>query len=447
MRFEFVITIHFLNTALGTLALAYYFDKFVERKYKKKLVYIFLYALFFCISFLLSAFVSDVWSRSIVGLAFPFFAALTFYKGRIIKRLFFAELVLVLQMTTEPLVAVLLAWTTGRIFPEIPAEDTVYFIGVGLSTFLFLIAVGILTYRSNKPKSEAVTSHQYIVLSIMIGLCMFISYVGLWTILRSGMTIEFVHVILELCVFSMPIFIFLVFERFQEHAHAVMHAKVLAAQLAQNEQQFELMETHQIEIRKLKHDFAGQLMAMRSMVDRAACSELIGYLDNFSDSVEGTLEKTITGLSSIDAVIALKKSEAEGLGISFELRTPAISEIKVNPVHLNNILINALNNAIEACAALPDGAERRIELGLKTEEEYVFVRVVNTALPVTIEEGAFPTTTKPDKTSHGIGLESISNSVRKNSGIMSIDYDSGSFFLLIRLNNDRPGDSAGHMEI
>jgi len=345
----------------------------------------------------------------------------------------------VLQLTTEPLVAVLLTWATGHMFPEIPAGDTMYFIAAGLSTLLFLLAVAIVTYRS-KPVASAVLSKHYIVLAFMVGLCLAMSYIVLWIILRSGMPISFIHVILVLSIYSMPIFIFFVFERFQEHAFAEVRTLILRSQIAQNEKQFELMEAHQLEIRKLKHDFTGQLMTMQLMAERSSNLELTSYLSNYTESVSKTLEKTITGLSSVDAVIESKRNQAEELGVQFEVLAPALSEIKINPIHLNNILINALDNAIEACMALPDDAEKHIELGLKNESEYLFIRVINTAPPVAIEEGSFPATTKEDKSSHGIGLESVSDSVKKYRGILTLDYKENLFYLLIRMRNMAPED-------
>jgi len=436
MRFELTIIIHACISGCETFALSYFFSRFLARKHKARFVYILLYLFYFAINLSLVLIVKNVWVRGIFGILFPFAASLLMYSGKIAKRVFFAELILIFNLMAEPFITVLIAWLTGHVFPEVPAGDLMYFVAAGACTILYLLAIGIVTYLG-KPETEttAITTRQYVVLCVMIGLCLFISYIDLLLIFRSGITIVFIHVVLELCIYSLPIFVFVVLRRFQDHAYIETRAKILQSQLSQNEKQFELMEAHQAEFRKQKHDFVGQLMMMEVMTKNLSNPELNDYLNNYKESAGVILEKTITGLTSIDTVVAIKKNLAERQKITFELHVPTISEIVINPVHLNNILINALDNAIEACVALPDGRQKHIELGLKTEGGYLFIKVTNTSLPVLVESDRFPETTKKDKASHGIGLVSISESVRKYNGIMSIDYSDGIFKLLIRMNN------------
>ena len=436
MRFEAGIVIHAIISACETLALAYFFSKLMVHGYSKKLVYFAAYIFYFCVNFSLAVVVRSVWASGIFGALFPFATALLLYSGKALRRIFLAELALVFHMSAEPLVTVLLGWATGYIFPEIPAGDALYFIAAGLTTLIYMAAIGIVTYRC-KPERASITSRQYIVLVIMVLLCLLISFIDMWTIMRSGTQIIFLNVVLEICVYSMPVLVFSVFERFQENAHLEMRAKILHAQLAQNEKQFELMDAHQKEIRLLKHDFIGQIMSMREMAERSKNPELAGYLDDYERSAGKAVDHVVTGLASIDTVIASKKSRAESLGAAFVVSVPVISDISINTVHINNILLNALDNAIEACAALPDGVERRIELSIWSEPGYLFIRVTNTALPVEIEKGSFPPTTKTDKASHGIGLESISESVEICDGIMDIGYRDGRFILAIRLRENR----------
>ena len=437
MRFEYRLIIHACISACGTLALAYFFGKLIARRYSAKPVYAALYIFYFCVNLALAMFVGNVWARGIFGIVFPFAAALLFYSGKILRRVFLAEVVLVFNLAAEPLVAVLLGWATGHIFPEVPAGDAMYFIAAGLATAAYMTAIHIVTYRS-KPEKPSITSRQYLVLIIMMLMCLLISYIGLWTVLRNEAPVSFANVVLEICVYSMPVFVFFVFERFQENAHLEMRANILRAQLVQNERQFELMDAHQKEIRLLKHDFSGQIMNMRMMAERSANPEIINYLDDYEKSTGNTISQVVTGLSSIDTVIGLKMSQAESFGIAFEVKVPEISDIGISPVHINNILLNALDNAIEACCALPDGMQRHIELALKSESGYFFIRVINTSLPVVIIGGNFPNTTKADKESHGIGLESISESVKECNGIMDVDYNDGRFILAIRLRDSSP---------
>jgi signal transduction histidine kinase len=432
MRFEFNFLLHTCISAVETFAIFNFFTKLLIRKYKKSAAYIALYSGYFLVNVSLSAFVGATWARGAFGMLFPFAAALIFYSENAPRRVFIAGLLLVFHLMTEPTVMVFVSWLTGHIFPAIPSEGVIYFLSAGLATLLYFSATAIIAYRGKA--QTAVHSKHYALLALMILLCLSMSYIDLWTI-RRGTEITLIHVVRELCVYSMPVLIFYVAERFQEYAFLETRAKMLDAQLLQNEKQFKLMDAHQAAIRKLRHDVKGQLMTLREMATRGSKGDLLDYINEYSESIALTLDSTYTGLSSTDAVIAYMKRQAESSGISFDVRIPHMSDVEINPVHLNNILINALNNAIEGCLALPDGSERRIELGLKCDGEFLFIRVINTAPPVKIESGGFPATTKKDKTAHGIGLESMLESVEKYGGIMTVDYTEPNFMLLIRARN------------
>jgi sensor histidine kinase regulating citrate/malate metabolism len=301
---------------------------------------------------------------------------------------------------------------------------------------LHVAAVVVVAHRRRYPHSE-VTAKQYFTLLVMIALCVAMSYIDLMIILQNSISVDLSHVALELCVAAMPVFIFFVFERFQEHAYEAAHSKTLRLQLAQNEKQFETLEAHQMEIRKLKHDVVGQLAVIKDMAEQSGDSNLLSYINDFESELAQPLEKTWTGLSSTDALISSKRHQAAENGIGFEVRLPSLAEIKINPVHLNNILLNALDNAIEACISLPNTSERYITLGMKSDDQYIFIKVRNTSLPVEIEDGVFPRTHKPDASSHGIGLSSILESVERYGGIMNIEYEENCFSLLLRLWNSK----------
>ncbi|MDR0858986.1 MAG: GHKL domain-containing protein [Oscillospiraceae bacterium] len=336
------------------------------------------------------------------------------------------------QIIPEPLVTVIASYFTGYNFTEVADNSVLYFVCAGFSLAYYLLSVRVVTFRRKK-ENAIISPRRYGLLLLFVAICIFMGYAELITILRSEVGLSLMHIFLEFCVCSMPVLIFFVFERFQEHAFEQTRTKILQAQLEQNEKQFELMEIHQLEIRKMKHDFNGQLAIIREMAQRDNNAEALEYLDQFSDDITPVLETSVIGFSSTDALIAYKKCSSIEKNIDFEFISTPLEKLEINPVHLNNILVNALDNAIEACQALEKN--RYIKLTLKTECGYLFINITNSSPPVNLENGKFPETTKADKSSHGIGLESIRQSSEKYKGLMNFECNGSEFRLLIRLRN------------
>ncbi|MDR0859404.1 MAG: GHKL domain-containing protein [Oscillospiraceae bacterium] len=427
MRIELVILFHACITICDTCAIAYFYKVFLGENCRGKALYYLAYGFYAAANVLLTVFLSSILLRTIFNLGFPFLLAYFFYRETRWKRIFTGALGMSFQIIPEPLVAVLASYLTGYIFREIAVNDIMYFVCACLATAFFLLSIRAVTFRRKK-QTAAISSRRYGLLLLFAAICIFMAYAELITILRSEAALTLTHVLLEFCICAMPALIFYVFERFQEHAFEQAKTKVLHAQI-------ELMESHQLEVIRLKHDFNGQLAIMREMALRGNNSELLKYIESYDADVSQILDNAITGFTSIDALIASKKREAAKRGVVFEVCAAPMAKLSVSPVHLNNILVNALDNSLEACDTLGVSAVRHIELTLKTEDEHLFIKVINSSAPVNKGSGDFPATTKEDRANHGVGMESIRESVEKYRGIMNFEYRSGEFILLIRLSN------------
>ena len=97
------------------------------------------------------------------------------------------------------------------------------------------------------------------------------------------------------------------------------------------------------------------------------------------------------------------------------------------------ILSNALQNALEACGQVSAGA---VEVRSYQRGGLYFIEVTNDfAGALQWEQGAeFPTTSKQDKSRHGLGLTNIARCAEKYHGTVDIEIkEKKRFFLTIML--------------
>lgn len=94
------------------------------------------------------------------------------------------------------------------------------------------------------------------------------------------------------------------------------------------------------------------------------------------------------------------------------------------------ILANTLDNAIEACERY-EGDNKFIYFALSKQNTNLFIRISNSSHYVNIKSLE---TEKMDRIQHGLGLESISESVKQINGIINIMYENNIFTTELLIN-------------
>lgn len=142
---------------------------------------------------------------------------------------------------------------------------------------------------------------------------------------------------------------------------------------------------------------------------------------------------TKTGCAVVDALLGDKLYQAGKQGTKMSLQLCNLSEMRLQAVDLCVILGNLLDNAIEACARIPE--EGCIRLRLRQEEDFYYLRVVNTAgEPVKKGQGYISGKRNRDNgVGHGLGLRSAERLAHQYGGSLITDYSDGEFTVVVRL--------------
>ena len=91
---------------------------------------------------------------------------------------------------------------------------------------------------------------------------------------------------------------------------------------------------------------------------------------------------------------------------------------------------NALDNAIEACERI-DIDEKFVCVSMHRLNNKLIIEIENSSLPVDVNNLI---TSKENKAAHGIGMQSIRQTVENMNGYVSCSYDNGCFSIKIILN-------------
>ena len=286
--------------------------------------------------------------------------------------------------------------------------------GASFRLWLALFAVPVITlttfsvfqyYLENSPEADGALISYYIYL--------------------SGAGLIFINVL-----------VFVLFSRLQKQLGLKRDTDILTAQLAQQEMSVNRMETLYNRTRAFRHDIKNHILLMNMLAEQENYGELKKYLRDMSGIIDESDYVRISGISAVDAILNEKMYEAQAKDITTNFDVVNLDKNNVQPIDLCIILSNALDNAIEANALIEDASARYIKLKVHGNETFSVISVSNPAArePEKLSSGAFATS-KEDAESHGFGLKSIENTMKKYKGEMVAKCEDGVFTLVVRLNS------------
>ena len=142
--------------------------------------------------------------------------------------------------------------------------------------------------------------------------------------------------------------------------------------------------------------------------------EMQRYLESLSQRPELNRSNGYTVRPAVDTVLTAMLARGAETGVRAEVRVELPPELPIPNSDLCPLLMNLLDNALEANEKAPEGAEKWLRVTMHIRGEYLYVGVENARFaPVNFdpEEGLYRST-KPGAL-HSMGLKSSRATARK----------------------------------
>lgn len=215
----------------------------------------------------------------------------------------------------------------------------------------------------------------------------------------------------------------------QSAAEAKTLAELLTAQVSALEGRVAATKAAEEAIRIERHDLRHRLQIVTDMVERGEKEQALDFLGAAQTRLEELKLVRWCQNPVLDAVFASYFEQAKRLHIDVEATLAVPDTLPVQAAELSTVFANALENAIHACAALPQG-ERKIVCkclshpGLMFEVANTYageVRFDANGLPVSHQQG------------HGIGTRSIAAFCKKHGAACFYSAKDGWFRMRVIL--------------
>ena len=215
-------------------------------------------------------------------------------------------------------------------------------------------------------------------------------------------------------------------EKVTSEQHLIEEMRVLNAE----KNRFSQIEEYVHELKRLRHDLRQHLRVLAGLAASERLDEMKQYLEKYVDTVKPDYPAFSTNYA-VDSIAAYYQEEADKKGIRIEWNILLIPRLPVDETELCVVIGNLLENAIKASENV-EPSRRVIEASIRmVGEKMIGIEIRNHYTGrIHLSREGMP---KP-KAREGIGLRSVSNTVRKNNGTFAVEVDDEWFCVDIIIN-------------
>jgi len=200
--------------------------------------------------------------------------------------------------------------------------------------------------------------------------------------------------------------------------------KLVEYQTEQSEQHLNEVRSIHREMRGYKHDFHHHLQMLKGQLEAGETKRALQYIEELDYEITHMDTLLKTGNLAADVILSAKLSQAKENSITVTVKAVLPEQLLLTDVELSIILGNYLENAIEACKALPAG-ERFIRLYITLKGNMLYFSMLNSSGRKLEKEGGLFASKKSGI--HGFGLKRAEAILEKHGGWCKYNSEDGAF--------------------
>lgn len=412
-----------INAIAEILIIALFYHRIFDRKYNSAITYAINYLVAFAVLLASTLNISSPYIR--IGVTFVILLLISFlmYDGSKKVKLFASIYFILIFFISETLFVGILAIMGYGNPSELLESNMGRILGmIGTKIFDFWIIVYSCRIYKNKVKS---LPFRYWVLIILMPFLSAIILNQIFPANHSGNNVMIGYIISVCGVLYLNFSVFNYFESYDKQIKLATLEQIMERE----SENYRAIAGSYAEIRNIKHDLRNQVTVLNDLLKDNKYDEAKKHINQLYNDVEKVTSVCYTGNSAVDSIINLKGDYARSRNISFMSKIK-VTSIDFETISICRILGNALDNAIEACERM-DIDEKCVCIAMHQLDNKLIIEIENTSLPVDVNNLI---TSKKNKEAHGIGMQSIRQTVESMNGYVSCNYENGYFSIKIVLS-------------
>lgn len=205
----------------------------------------------------------------------------------------------------------------------------------------------------------------------------------------------------------------------------VQEMRLLQERTQNQMEMYQSMQKNYERQRRDLHDYKNQLNCIQGLLLENRLEEALHYVEMLGGNLRKNADFVNTNHVVVNVVLNQKYQTALEKNITILLSVNDLSGLTMREEDLVTLLVNLLDNAVEACEKLEGSRIIRFKMVLEDGELILSVRNP-VAEPLAID-GKRIATTKKDGISHGIGLLNVNEVIERSGGTSVLRCEDGWF--------------------
>lgn len=219
--------------------------------------------------------------------------------------------------------------------------------------------------------------------------------------------------------------------------------QVLSARESLTREQLAAVQESAAALAGLRHDVKEHYLILQSLYRAGEGERLDAYLSELVKEAASIPALKCAPHPAINAVLTAMLARAQKQGVEVERRVDVPEALPFPDTDLCTVLMNLLQNALDANALAPEGARKWLRADVHVRGVHLYIGVENARFaPVDYDEkSGLCRTTKADGSAHGYGLKAVLAAARKYRSELLLQFPDGSFSAAVALQMPEPQDS------
>ncbi len=230
-----------------------------------------------------------------------------------------------------------------------------------------------------------------------------------------------------------------------KYAQAVTKTQVLRIQNRLITKNYESMVRNVQKSSTMRHEWKNNIIAMDIMYKQGKTEELGKYIEKLNSELSEFHTTHYTDNFTINAIIINAAEKAREKNVNFRANIYVPKELNISDVDLCSLIINMLDDSIEACNHIPESKKRFIEFNARLNKGFLNISCKNSysgSVVVSDSDSSAFKTTKINKSGHGFGIKQMNIIAKKYGSLLDISYGNGIFKVQTSLRNKVPSKKA-----
>lgn len=330
------------------------------------------------------------------------------------KAVFYSVLLVIFSTALEFVTIFIISILFNAEITDYNTNNILLFIDVIISKALYFITCLLLVKIVKKDATNSKFPISFYIFPISVAA----SLLAFWYICAREIiseTNQIMLAIISALLFSATVFLFITYQHNIEKENQFILLKSEFARLQTEKNYYDILEHQNQQLLIYAHDAKNHLTAIKDLNTNPIIED---YIQAMTNNLSEYSKVCNSGNMTLDVILNRYKTESElkGIDFSFDVRLNNLSF--VDDFDLVTILDNLLDNAIEAAGITEN---KSITFETDNRNSYTVIIISNSCEQSPTTNNNRLTTTKKDKAVHGLGLKSVSNTLKKYSG--DIDWE------------------------